>query len=77
LSEQKVRPGEIVPIEIEVLASSTLFEPQSSLRLDILGTDPARYPAFKHGHSINRGRHFIHTGRGYDSHLLVPFPASQ
>ncbi len=73
LREEKVRTGEIVPAEIEILASSTLFEPGASLRVDILGTDPVRYPAFRHGRSINRGRHVLYTGGSHDSHLLAPF----
>jgi predicted acyl esterase len=68
-----MRAGEIVPVEIEILASSTLFEPGSSLRVDVLGTDPARYPAFKHGRTMNPGRHIVHTGGAHDSHLLAPF----
>ena len=67
-----MRPGEITPVEVEILPSSTLFESASSLQLDILGRDAARYPAFKHGRNINRGRHAVHTGGAYPSALLAP-----
>jgi uncharacterized protein len=70
---QPVQPGEVVPGEIEVLASSTSFEAGTSLRVEVLGHDAARYPAFKHGQSVNRGTHSIHTGGRYPSALLVPF----
>ena len=40
-----VRPGEITPVEIEILPSSTFFEAASSLRLDVLGRDAAGYPS--------------------------------
>lgn len=69
-------PGQIVPLDIEILPSGTRFEHGDTLRLIIQGTDIYRYPrpltqAF-HDESVNRGRHVIHTGGTYDSHLLVP-----
>lgn len=67
-----VQPGEIVDIEIEIQASSTLFEAGSALRLDILGHDAARYPVFRHGVTANRGRHWVHTGPDHPSMLVVP-----
>jgi uncharacterized protein len=70
---QPVEVGEIVPLEIEVLVSSTLFEAGSSLRVDVLGQDAARYPAFRHRRTVNSGRHQIFTGGCFDSHLLAPF----
>ena len=70
---QPVQPGEVVPVEIEVLASSTHFEAGTRLCVEVLGHDAARYPAFKHGRSVNRGTHSIHTGGRYPSALLTPF----
>jgi uncharacterized protein len=70
---QPVQPDEVVPMEIEVLASSTTFEAGTSLSVDVLGHDAARYPAFKHGQSVNCGTHAIHTGGLYPSALLAPF----
>jgi putative CocE/NonD family hydrolase len=65
--------GEIAPVEIEVLASSTLFEAGSSLRVEVLGHDAAKYPAFRHRRTVNRGCHGVHTGGRHDSYLLAPF----
>lgn len=70
---QPVQPDEVVPVEIEVLASSTHFEAGTRLCVEVLGHDAARYPAFKHGRNINRGTHTIHTGGQYPSLLLTPF----
>ncbi|HEX3704764.1 MAG TPA: CocE/NonD family hydrolase, partial [Vicinamibacterales bacterium] len=70
---QPLTPGQIEPVEIEVLASSTVFEAESSLRVDVLGHDAAHYPAFRHRRTVNRERHTIHTGGRFDSHLLAPF----
>jgi uncharacterized protein len=68
--------GEIVPLEIEILPSGTRFGPGETLRLLIQGRDVYRYPKpliqAQHDESVNRGRHVIHTGGEYDSHLLVP-----
>jgi predicted acyl esterase len=71
-TRQPVRAGEVTPVDIEILPSSTFFEAGSSLRLEILGRDAARYPAFNHGRRVNRGRHTIHTGGACPSALQVP-----
>ncbi len=68
-----IEPGQVTPIEIEILASSTFFEAGSSLVLDVLGHDAARYPAFRHTSTVNRGRHTLHTGGRHDCFLLAPF----
>lgn len=69
---QTLRKGEIVPVQIEILPSSTLFEEGSFLRVEIMGHEPLVYPAFKHGRPVNKGFHRIHTGGRYDSKLSVP-----
>jgi len=69
---EKLVPGRIVPIEIEILPSSTWFEAGSRLELSVLGSDGAKYPAFKHKNTVNHGKHSIYCGGHYDSHLLVP-----
>ena len=65
-------PGEIVPVEIEILPSSTLFRAGETLRLVIQGRDLFEHPALAHGYPVNRGTHTVHSGGEYDSHLLVP-----
>jgi len=48
------------------------------LRLIIQGDDINRYSReiapvyFRHEASVNKGRHVLHVGGSYDSHLLVP-----
>ena len=69
---QKIAAGEIVPVEIEILPSSTWFEAGTRLELTVLGTDGAKYPAFKHKNTVNRGIHAIHCGGRYDFYLLAP-----
>jgi predicted acyl esterase len=79
--ELRLAAGEIVPLEIEILPSGTLFRPGETLRLVIQGTDVYRYPRpliqAWHDESVNRGRHVVHSGGEHDSHLLMPVvPAS-
>ena len=69
---EKLSPGAIVPVEIEILPSSTVFEAGSRLEVWVLGRDAAKYPAFKHRRLVNRGTHVIYCGGKFDSHLLVP-----
>jgi hypothetical protein len=72
----KLKPGEVVPVEIEIWPSSTLFEQGEKLRLVVQGSDIHFYPEEMHtnGHTatVNKGRHIIHAGGKCDSHLLVP-----
>ena len=77
--EVKLGEGEIVPVEIEILPSSTRFEPGEKLRLIVQGSDIYYYqypegwwPGNAHEQTVNRGDHVIHAGGKYDSHLLVP-----
>ena len=68
---QKVQPGAIVPVEIEILPSSTFFEAGSTLRLIVQGQELLNYRGFGHDDLVNHGRHRIYTGGRYDSHLLL------
>ena len=76
--ELKLKPGEIVPLEIEIWPSGTRFEAGEKLKLIVQGTDLQKYskivaPIFyRHEDTVNRGHHLIYTGGQYDSHLLVP-----
>jgi len=70
--ECKLTANEIVSVEIEILPSSTLFAAGERLRLVVSGTDPFSTPFHRHEQLCNRGLHTIHTGGGFDSHLLLP-----
>lgn len=56
---------------------SMLLMAGSSLQLDVLGHDAARYPGFRHERTVNRGRHSVHTGGRYPSALIAPFVNQQ
>ena len=72
-----VRPGERIPVEIEILPSSTLFEAGSSLVLTIKGRDITDERDLQHSILMNQGRHSVWTGGKYDSHLLLPIVPSK
>jgi predicted acyl esterase len=67
-----VVPGERIPVDIEILPSSTLFEAGSSLVLTIRGRDITDERDLQHSILMNQGRHSVWTGGSYDSHLLLP-----
>ncbi len=64
--------GEIVPVEIEILPSSTRFLPGERLEVVVQGRDHFAHHALAHEKTVNAGEHVIHAGGQYDSHLLVP-----
>jgi uncharacterized protein len=73
--EKRLRPGEIVSVEVEILPSSTLFHKGERLRLVIQGRDLIEGPPWGwlgYRRLTNKGVHSIYAGGEYDSHLLVP-----
>jgi predicted acyl esterase len=76
--ELKLKPGEIVPLDIEIWPSGTRFAAGETLRLIVQGDDINRYSKeqvpvyFRHEASVNTGRHVIHAGGACESYLLVP-----
>jgi uncharacterized protein len=75
--ELLLRPGERVPVNIEIWPSSTGFEAGERLRILIQGRDTQTQaapnsPFLRHEDLRNKGMHVIHTGGECDSHLLIP-----
>jgi predicted acyl esterase len=69
-------PGEIVPVDIEILPSGTRFNAGEKLLLTIQGhvVEP-HHSLIGFGKLRNRGAHRIHTGGRYDSYLTLPVVA--
>ena len=72
-SEQKLKPGEIVPVDIEIWPHSRIWHKGEQLRVRV----SPRYirqdwwePFF--WDTNNKGKHIIHSGGKYDSYLQVP-----
>ena len=71
---QKVRPGDVVPAEIEILPTSAIFERGHRLVIEVGARDDAR-SFFQHDDPrdrIERGTVSLHTGGRFDSHVLLP-----
>ncbi len=71
-SEKKLKPGEIVAVEIEMCPSSTFFATGETLQLIIASHDIVASAPFIKSLKGNFGRHVLHGGGKYDSFLQVP-----
>jgi predicted acyl esterase len=76
---EKLLPGEIVEIEIELLPIGLVFHPGEQLRFvvssrNLLGT---LMPAIEEYVGANSGQHVIHTGGKHPSYLQLPIQAYQ
>ena len=70
---EKLKPGEIVPVDIEIWPLSRFWHKGQKLRVQVAG----RYIRDEWFEPLvwfpdNKGEHVIHTGGKYDSYLLVP-----
>jgi predicted acyl esterase len=70
--EQKLKAGEIVPVDIALYPSSTFFAAGESIQLIVAPHEIIPSPPYIKDASFNRGTHVIHFGGDYDSYLLVP-----
>ncbi|MDR0719928.1 MAG: CocE/NonD family hydrolase [Treponema sp.] len=71
---QKLKKGEVVPVDIEIWPLSRIWHKGEQLRIELAGFyhredwfEPFDYD------TINEGKHIIHTGGQYDSFLQVPY----
>ncbi len=71
--DEKLEPGEVVPVDIEIWPTSRIWHKGQQIRVQIAGRyiredwfEPLQWEA------NNKGRHIIHTGGKYDSFLQVP-----
>lgn len=71
--EEKLQPGEIVPVDIALVPTSWIWHKGQQLRVEVAGRyiregwfEPLSWEA------DNRGQHIIHTGGQYESFLQIP-----
>jgi predicted acyl esterase len=71
--DEKLKPGEIVPVEIEINPTSRFWHKGQQIRVQIAGRyiredwfEPLRW------NTDNKGRHIIWTGGNYESYLQIP-----
>jgi putative CocE/NonD family hydrolase len=72
-SEKLLKPGEIVPVDVEMYPSSTFFASGETLQL-IVASDEIipSLPFRKSSEGVNFGKDVLHFGGKFDSYLLVP-----
>lgn len=77
--EERLAPGECVPVEIEIWPFSARFAAGETLRVIVAGSDIYRpepgvmLPFPLHERTRNTGTHIIRTGGAFDSSILLPF----
>ncbi|GAA3619011.1 hypothetical protein GCM10022419_125660 [Nonomuraea rosea] len=74
---ERLSPGEIVGVEIDLLPVGLVFHPGEQLRLLISGRHllGPMMPGLVEYTPANSGRHVIHTGGGHASYLQLPVQA--
>lgn len=70
--EQKIQPGQFVPVDLAILPSSTFFRRGETLRLSIAGKDTLNYGRIKYQVLINQGETALQFGPGKESYLQIP-----
>lgn len=71
--EEKLSPGEIVPVEVEIFPVSRIWHKGEKLQLRVAGhyiRDPWFEPFT--WELCNKGEHVVYTGGKYDSYLQIP-----
>ncbi|KAK4047068.1 hypothetical protein OIV83_005631 [Microbotryomycetes sp. JL201] len=71
----KIKPGEIVKLEIPFWPGGIVFDKGESIELHIAGHS-LRYPEFPNLaglHDENDGEHTVHTGGEHQSYIVLPF----
>jgi hypothetical protein len=71
-SELLLKPGEVVPVDIELYPSSTFFSAGESIQVILSSDEIIPSPPYKKSTAINSGNHVLHFGGQYDSFLLAP-----
>lgn len=73
LKEEKIQPGEVVPVDVEIVPSSRFWHKGQSLRIQVAGHyiregwfEPLFWDTDNHGDTS------IYTGGKYDSYLQIP-----
>ena len=66
--EQKLTPGEVVPVQVEIWATSMVFKAGHRIRLDVQPHDGQHYFA-----AYALGNNTIYTGGDRASYVLLPF----
>jgi len=77
--DERLSPGEIVPVEIGLRPVGMRWRAGEQLSLVVTGRNLSAVPlpGVASPGLVNRGTHVVHTGGRYDSHLLIPVNARE
>lgn len=73
--EEKIKPGEIVRLEIALWPGGVIFEAGESIRLEIKGHEVTlpEFPALDRvPTNLNQGYHVVHSGSEHQSSIVLP-----
>ncbi len=71
-SHKPLAPGDVVPVDIALYASSTFFFAGQSLQIIVASDEIVASPPYRKRVDCNRGVHCFHFGGASDAHLLLP-----
>ncbi|KAK6216365.1 hypothetical protein LQW54_003568 [Pestalotiopsis sp. IQ-011] len=71
--EEKIEPGTVVRLDIGIWGTGIQFEAGEGLRVSISGRSHAVSNFGTFDHVKNKGRHTVHLGGEYPSHVVLPF----
>jgi putative CocE/NonD family hydrolase len=68
-----LKPGEIVPVDVEIWPTSMVFKKGHRIRLDVQPRDGVGSQSYMHYHAdYNTGTNTIYSGGDRESYLLLP-----
>ncbi|KAH9205685.1 Alpha/Beta hydrolase protein [Leptodontidium sp. 2 PMI_412] len=73
--EEKLQPGQIVKLEIQIWPGGIAFNPGESLRFEVKGNEILlpEIAVLRTKENPNKGRATIYSSQEYPSHVLLPF----
>lgn len=71
--EEKIKPGEIVRLDIGIWAMGIEYEAGESLRVVVSGRNFGVSNFGSLDHLDNKGEHRVHIGQDFSSHVILPF----
>ncbi|KNG90584.1 hypothetical protein ANOM_001519 [Aspergillus nomiae NRRL 13137] len=79
LKQEKIEPGTVTKLEIGIWAMGVDFDAGESISLQVGGQYPSisqditPFSKPRPAHELNKGKHTVHFGGEYPSHVILPF----
>jgi predicted acyl esterase len=71
--EERIPPGQVVKLEIGMWATGIEYEAGEGIQFEVAGHFRGVSNFGKPEHVKNKGRHIVHLGGKYGSHVILPF----